>query len=94
MLTALHQIIEAECRGIGLDDRTAAQLAVAITERVRCEYGGCSVYIGLRKRIDPNAVRSAFNGKKLAAVCSAFGISKSTLYSLLRNRGNESHVNT
>ncbi|WP_161786362.1 Mor transcription activator family protein [Methylobacter sp. BBA5.1] len=76
--------IETIAVKFGLSEQLASDLSSAVIERIRSNLGGETYYIPkVDKQRRNNLIRSRFNGVNHADICSAFNISKSTLYRIL-----------
>lgn len=67
----------------GVDPPRAELIASKLVERVSAKYQGYEPYVG-RPRYDRDAVVRDFDGRNLKQVCSEHGISRSTLYRIMR----------
>jgi len=71
---------------MGQPTHLALQVADAALTAFMEHLGGQRIYFPSRESIDEEAILAAFTGNNRDAVCEAFGISRATLYRLLRAR--------
>ena len=81
----LCEIMRAE---IGMHETYASPIAAAVLRGLRRLHGGREIYVPAECRSQRNAeIREAFDGTNADAVQRMFGISRSTLYRIVGERG-------
>jgi len=73
---------------IGMNERFASDVAAAFVRGLCALHGGRELYIPAEDKSERNAaVRAAFNGRNAEAVMREYGISRTTLYRIVGQRG-------
>lgn len=83
----LSRVLEAAARG---DGSFTDSMAREIERQIRYEYGGEEMYVARRPR-DKRAVAAAvsrdyLDGSPVPDICDAHGVSRATLYKMLKRR--------
>jgi len=69
----------------GMQEPQAREFAATLIDRVQTNYAGDEVYIpGPNKHRRNECIRLMFNGVNHEVVCAEFGISKATLYRVIK----------
>lgn len=81
---SLHAELVRVATEHGVDDSRAVQIAVRVVERIAQQYQGAEPYVSQPQRYDAQAVLRDFDYRNHDAVCAKHGISRRTLYRILR----------
>lgn len=80
----LHALVSDSARRVGLTAHQAAALAALVCTRTTNAFGGSSVYIPARPRIDPAELRAEFTGRNYAELARRHGCTTRHIRNLLR----------
>ena len=74
--TIIKQVIEKT----NLSDEQKSDLLEKIESALRFEFGGLSVYINSKQRIDAQQLKKEFNGRNIDALATRYGVNRATVY--------------
>jgi Mor family transcriptional regulator len=84
-INQLHHDVMTTAVAFGMQEPQAKAFASSLVDRIRTNYAGDEIYIhGPDKHQRNERILRMFNGVNHDVVCAEFGISKSTLYRVIR----------
>jgi Mor family transcriptional regulator len=86
-LDQITEDLEVIAIKFGVSVKIATDMARVMIERIKESLGGDDVYIPKPDKQHRNRlIRTMFNGVNHADICTAFGISKATLYRVIKEK--------
>jgi Mor family transcriptional regulator len=83
-ISQLHNDILATARQFGMSDVIARDFAKAMVNKIQTDHAGPAYIPQPDKNRRNDRIRRMFNGVNHDVVCAEFGISKATLYRVIR----------
>lgn len=85
----MMQVIQDDLTTAGMAPSRAAEISARAADRLAREVGGHSVYIPRRapwfdRAARDRAIRASFDGRNIAELCARFGVSRRTVYRLIK----------